>query len=359
MSGRAVDGARLACGRLSAMSWNLKAKAQTLLAQEKGTVRKDWGGRVSFALVYPNTYAVGMSNLGLPDDLPASERAPRRRVRARVPARPGGPGRVPAHRHRRRSRWSPSGRSPTSTSWASRSPTRATTSTRSGSSGWPASRSAPAERRPRGSPRPDGRRVRLRQPRAHRAVHGLRGRRGGRGDRRGDRSRRTGRLRRDVPRRSPARGVPGPARADPRHLRAPALRGRLPATTARSPRVRPAGRRPGRRDQAAPEEGRRRSGRSRSSGRPTRSTATWRSSRSARDAAAAAGSAWRARSTGPVRHRSLDALRETVREIKKDSNRVGLVGACVSDYPWIGGLMKVARGGRASRSRSPRSAPTA
>ena len=30
-----------------------------------------------------------------------------------------------------------------------------------------------------------------------------------------------------------------------------------------------------------------------------------------------------------------------MREIKKDSNRVGLVGACVSDYPWIGGLMKV------------------
>jgi radical SAM superfamily enzyme YgiQ (UPF0313 family) len=43
----------------------------------------------------------------------------------------------------------------------------------------------------------------------------------------------------------------------------------------------------------------------------------------------------------PVRHRSLDALRETVREIKKESTRVGLVGACVSDYPWIGGLMKV------------------
>jgi radical SAM superfamily enzyme YgiQ (UPF0313 family) len=45
----------------------------------------------------------------------------------------------------------------------------------------------------------------------------------------------------------------------------------------------------------------------------------------------------------PVRHRSLDALRETVRQIKKESNRVGLVGACVSDYPWIGGLMQVLR----------------
>ncbi|MGH7276142.1 MAG: radical SAM protein [Candidatus Rokuibacteriota bacterium] len=46
------------------MSWTLKKKAQALLAQEQGTVRKDWGGKVAVALVYPNTYAVGMSNLG-------------------------------------------------------------------------------------------------------------------------------------------------------------------------------------------------------------------------------------------------------------------------------------------------------
>jgi radical SAM superfamily enzyme YgiQ (UPF0313 family) len=46
------------------MSWSLKKKAQTLLAAEQGTVRKDWGGKVTVALVYPNTYAVGMSNLG-------------------------------------------------------------------------------------------------------------------------------------------------------------------------------------------------------------------------------------------------------------------------------------------------------
>ncbi|HEV8676543.1 MAG TPA: radical SAM protein [Methylomirabilota bacterium] len=46
------------------MSWNLKEKADRLLAAEQGAVRKDWGGRVAFALVYPNTYAVGMSNLG-------------------------------------------------------------------------------------------------------------------------------------------------------------------------------------------------------------------------------------------------------------------------------------------------------
>ena len=46
------------------MSWNQKQKAQALLADEEGTIRKDWGGKVTVALVYPNTYAVGMSNLG-------------------------------------------------------------------------------------------------------------------------------------------------------------------------------------------------------------------------------------------------------------------------------------------------------
>jgi radical SAM superfamily enzyme YgiQ (UPF0313 family) len=46
------------------MSWTLKRKAQALLAAEEGTIRKDWGGKLAVALVYPNTYAVGMSNLG-------------------------------------------------------------------------------------------------------------------------------------------------------------------------------------------------------------------------------------------------------------------------------------------------------
>src|SRR2546429_3090955 len=46
------------------VSWKLKQKAQALLAAERGTVSGDWGGGVSILLVYPNTYAVGMSNLG-------------------------------------------------------------------------------------------------------------------------------------------------------------------------------------------------------------------------------------------------------------------------------------------------------
>src|ERR1051326_1357593 len=34
------------------------------LGREQGTIRKDWGGRVPIALCYPNSYAVGMCNLG-------------------------------------------------------------------------------------------------------------------------------------------------------------------------------------------------------------------------------------------------------------------------------------------------------
>jgi radical SAM superfamily enzyme YgiQ (UPF0313 family) len=34
------------------------------LTREQGTIRKDWGGRLPIALCYPNTYAVGMCNLG-------------------------------------------------------------------------------------------------------------------------------------------------------------------------------------------------------------------------------------------------------------------------------------------------------
>ncbi|MBW2004428.1 MAG: radical SAM protein [Deltaproteobacteria bacterium] len=34
------------------------------LAKERGTVKKDWGGKLSVALIYPNYYQVGMSNLG-------------------------------------------------------------------------------------------------------------------------------------------------------------------------------------------------------------------------------------------------------------------------------------------------------
>jgi radical SAM superfamily enzyme YgiQ (UPF0313 family) len=46
------------------MSQLLKRKVDTWVAEEQGTIYKDWGGRIPIALVYPNSYAVGMSNLG-------------------------------------------------------------------------------------------------------------------------------------------------------------------------------------------------------------------------------------------------------------------------------------------------------
>jgi radical SAM superfamily enzyme YgiQ (UPF0313 family) len=46
------------------MSWKLKEKIDSVLSQEQGTVYKDPGGKINIALVYPNTYHVGMSNLG-------------------------------------------------------------------------------------------------------------------------------------------------------------------------------------------------------------------------------------------------------------------------------------------------------
>ncbi|MBL7166341.1 MAG: radical SAM protein [Dehalococcoidales bacterium] len=36
-----------------------------VLSRETGTIVKDWGGRMPVALVYPNTYFLGMSNLGI------------------------------------------------------------------------------------------------------------------------------------------------------------------------------------------------------------------------------------------------------------------------------------------------------
>ena len=41
------------------------AEARRRLAAETGAVQKDWGGRLPLALVYPNSYYLGMSNLGL------------------------------------------------------------------------------------------------------------------------------------------------------------------------------------------------------------------------------------------------------------------------------------------------------
>jgi radical SAM superfamily enzyme YgiQ (UPF0313 family) len=47
------------------MRWSSIAAAQRILSGEQGTVIKDWGGKLPIALIYPNTYYVGMSSLAL------------------------------------------------------------------------------------------------------------------------------------------------------------------------------------------------------------------------------------------------------------------------------------------------------
>jgi len=47
------------------MTWQQVEKARRHLSREQGTIIKDWGGRISIALVYPNSYYLGMSNLGV------------------------------------------------------------------------------------------------------------------------------------------------------------------------------------------------------------------------------------------------------------------------------------------------------
>ncbi|MBT3181298.1 MAG: radical SAM protein [Deltaproteobacteria bacterium] len=47
------------------MSWKLKKKLEKRLDAEIGTIHKDWGGKLSICLVYPNTYRVGMGNLAV------------------------------------------------------------------------------------------------------------------------------------------------------------------------------------------------------------------------------------------------------------------------------------------------------
>jgi len=47
------------------MGWDEVKKLRKQLSREQGTIIKDWGGRLPIALIYPNSYYIGMSNLGL------------------------------------------------------------------------------------------------------------------------------------------------------------------------------------------------------------------------------------------------------------------------------------------------------
>jgi radical SAM superfamily enzyme YgiQ (UPF0313 family) len=47
------------------ITWEERQKARQRLERENGVILKDWGGKLPFAFVYPNSYFIGMSNLGL------------------------------------------------------------------------------------------------------------------------------------------------------------------------------------------------------------------------------------------------------------------------------------------------------
>jgi len=46
------------------MTWQAVKEARQRLEEERGTICKDWGGKIHIALIYPNSYYVGMSSLG-------------------------------------------------------------------------------------------------------------------------------------------------------------------------------------------------------------------------------------------------------------------------------------------------------
>jgi len=47
------------------MSWSIHSEQQKLLSNETGAISKNWGGRLPVALAFPNSYYVGMSSLAL------------------------------------------------------------------------------------------------------------------------------------------------------------------------------------------------------------------------------------------------------------------------------------------------------
>ena len=44
---------------------DVRQLARERLSRERGYTVKDWGGRIPVAIVYPNSYYIGMSNLAL------------------------------------------------------------------------------------------------------------------------------------------------------------------------------------------------------------------------------------------------------------------------------------------------------
>ena len=67
-------------------AWQQRERARGVLAREVGYVTKPHGGRLRVALAFPNTYFVGMSNLGLQTDYRLFNADESRGVRACVSA---------------------------------------------------------------------------------------------------------------------------------------------------------------------------------------------------------------------------------------------------------------------------------
>ena len=123
-----------------------RAPRATFSPAKSAYIRKPHGGRLRVALAFPNTYFVGMSNLGFQTVYRLFNELRGRRVRARVPAGRSRSCRRSSRRARRFARSNPARRSATSTSSPSRCRSNGTTPTSSRCCGSPA---CPCARRAR------------------------------------------------------------------------------------------------------------------------------------------------------------------------------------------------------------------
>ena len=135
-------------------------------------MRKEWGGKLSVALVYPNAYRLGMSNLGVSDRVPAPERSPGCGGGAGVSARRSRVVPLPSDGNPAHGPSNPCARSPNSISSPFPCRSNTTISTSSTSLNWEGSRSC-RRRRDRFHPLVlAGGSHHLPEPRAPRGLHG-------------------------------------------------------------------------------------------------------------------------------------------------------------------------------------------
>ena len=309
--------------------WECRERARQVLARETGYVTKPHAGRLRVALAFPNTYFVGMSNLGF-QTVYRSSTPRRRRLRARLPAR----------RSRTLAELEPTRHAPrhARVADAGRRLRRHRVlglvrvglhERRDACCAWPACRSTPrsASAAPAGRHR---RRRHLRQPRAAGAVRRRHRRRRGRGAR-------------------PRRWSRRCAAADRDERPAAAARAARASTSRRSTTSRYDGWRPHRGDRAASRAPARRrscarrrsrppSGsirRTRRSSRPTPSSGRASSSRWCAAAPTCAGSAGPATTTCRCGRSRPIASSSSPRPRARTRTRVGLVSIALCDHPEI------------------------